>query len=630
MAVEKLERPTRLDDDGIAALRELFPAAFSEGRVNLEALRDELADHLDEVEPGDEHYGLSWPGKRAAKRLAAMAPSGTLAPAPGEGVDETSTQNLIIEGENLEVLRILQKAYAGRVKLIYIDPPYNTGNDFVYKDDFKEPVEKYLEASGQADMAGLLTSNPKSSGRYHSAWLSMMYSRLRVAHSLLKDEGVIFISIDDNEMQNLRALMDEVFGEENFLAQVCWQKKYAPANDKTDFSATHEYLIAYTRNRQYSDSGRGLPTLNKLGRTEAQDKAYKNPDGDNRGVWKAGDYTCNKSADQRPNLYYPVIHPKTGEEIWPSKTRVWAYSQTVHQQHVSESRLWWGVNFENRVPSFKRFLSDVGGIIADTWWTWEDVGHTDEAKKEFRSLFPESGDAFDTPKPTRLMKRILELATEANTDDIVLDFFAGSGTMGQAVLAANVESGGSRRFILVQIDERLSEGSEARKVGLKTISSVTKERIRRVSKKLKADDATGDLGFRVLKLAKSNVVRWRGDKATSESLDDLIAQMQSTLVPGWKTEDVLTELMLLEGYPLDSSKTQSPDFDSNLVYAVTHPDKQTRLLVCLDDALEEATIEQLTSLPDLERKTFDFICLDAALTDQLKARLADKVRVKTI
>lgn len=617
MSVEKLERPTRLDDDRIAALRELFPAAFSEGRVNLEALRDELADHLDEVEPGDEHYGLSWPGKRAAKRLAAMAPSGTLAPAPGEGVDEASTQNLIIEGDNLEVLRILQKAYAGRVKLIYIDPPYNTGNDFVYKDDFKEPVEKYLEASGQADMAGLLTSNPKSSGRYHSAWLNFIYTRLSVARNLLRDDGIIFISIDDNEVANLRHVLDEIFGEENRVAEIVWQKKTGAGAKSQGFITLHEYILCYTKLKN-PDFDISAPMSEKTRAMYNKKDEYFETLGP-YATWPLD----TTSMDERANLRFPIYHQE--EEIWPAKQWLWSRERVEKAQR--ENKLVFNrIEKEGRWSvRFKGYLFSEDGEEKSGKPTSLFIGpYTQQGTKDIEQYF--SREVFPFPKPVDLIKQILLIRTTTQTleEELILDFFGGSGTTAESVMRANKEDGIARKFILVQLPETIHKGE------FTSIVEITKERVRKASKKLKAEGATGDLGFRVLKLAKSNVVRWRGDKATSESLDDLIAQMQSTLVPGWKTEDVLTELMLLEGYPLDSSKTQSPDFDSNLVYSVTHPDKQTRLLVCLDDRLVEATIEQLTSLSDLERKTFDFICLDAALTDQLKARLADKVRVKTI
>jgi adenine-specific DNA-methyltransferase len=633
MSIEKLMRPARLDEERIKALKALFPECVTDGMVDFETLRESLEGNLAEVEPGEEHYGLQWPGKKTAKRLAMRPATKTLMPLHGEGVDETTSKNLIIEGDNLEVLRVLAKSYAGRVKLIYIDPPYNTGHDFVYQDDFKESSESYLEKTAQADTEGALTSNPRTSGRFHSRWLDMIYPRLRLAHTLLKRDGVIFISIDDNELQALRMICDEIFGEENFISTVVWQKKYATANDTIDFSYVHEYIVCYAKERNYTESGRMVAILNRMERTEANNAAYKNPNDDPRGPWRPDNYTCNKTAEQRPNLYYPIIHPKTGVEIFPSRTAVWRYSKDSHKLNEQEDRIWWGITQDNQVPAYKRFLSDVGGVVANTWWEHEEVGHTDEAKKEFRALFPEAGDAFDTPKPVRLLKRILQLGTigirqensESLEPDLIMDFFAGSGTTGQAVLEANRDDGAERRFILVQVDEAIREGTEALKTGIKTIADVTKQRITRVAQKLKSAGAIGDLGFRVLKLANSNILKWRNLEGQSlEMLEGQLA-LGSTLVPGWKRENVLTEIMLLEGYPLDSLLEQNPEFIENLVYTATHPELGTRLHLCLDpDPLAEATVDAVAKF---EGEVF--VCLETALTDQIKVRLTDSVTVKT-
>lgn len=612
--IERLERPQRLDEEKIAALKELFPAAFREGRVNLEALKEELGDAVDELEPGDEHYGLNWPGKRAGKKLATMPPSGTLVPVPGEGVDESSTQNLIIEGENLEVLRILQKAYAGRVKLIYIDPPYNTGRDFIYNDNYSVSEASYLDMTNQTDVSGLLTSNPKSGGRYHSKWLDMMYSRLTLARNLLHSEGVIFISLDDNEIYNLRTVTNEIFGEENFVATVIWQKVFSPKNSAKHFSEDHDYIAIYAK-----DAESWRPSL--LPRSEEANSRYSNPDNDPRGDWTSSDLTArNYYADG----LYEVKSP-SGERFEPPRGRYWAVSHSNFHQLQAENRIWWGESGSN-MPRRKRFLTDVQqGVVPQTLWLYKDVGHTQEAKKELIECVPfeNTDNVIDSVKPTRLLQRILQLATQKDTQDIVLDFFAGTGSTLHAVLKQNGEDTGNRRFIGIQIADPL----DTPETKLKTISDVTKERVRSVSARFRSEEKSGDLGFRVLKLSKSNIVRWRGEKATSENLDDLISQMQSTLVPGWKTEDVLTEIKLLEGYPLDSSQQNDGEFSPNQVFTITHPDKQTHLLVCLDANLEDSTVERLVAY---QNKQLEFICLDSALTDQQKQQLADVIKVKTI
>ena len=437
--------------ENITHLRYLFPEVFGEGGINFEVLKQLLGAAVEERE---EKYGLNWHGKRRARQAALTPSRGTLRPRPEQSVDWDTTGNLLIEGDNLEVLKLLQKSYYGQINLIYIDPPYNTGNDFIYPDDFTESLSTYLQYTGQADAEGRkFSTNTESSGRFHSNWLSMMYPRLFLARNLLKEDGVIFISIDDNEVDNLKKVANEIFGEECFLAQVCWQKKHAPANDKIDFAATHDFILAYAKQRTVGTNGNGLPLLNKLDRTEVQNKLYKNPDNDPKGDWTSGDYTCNKSAEQRPNLYYAITHPKTSEKIWPNRSAVWRFSKDKHNQNVLANRLWWGLNQENNLPRYKRYLSEVSGVIADTWWEYEDVGTNDEAKKDFRALFPEAGDLFETPKPTRLIRKMITLGTDPQSNHLILDFFAGSGSTGHAVLQSNLEDGGNRKFILVQLPE---------------------------------------------------------------------------------------------------------------------------------------------------------------------------------
>ncbi|GGM06673.1 site-specific DNA-methyltransferase [Deinococcus aerophilus] len=624
--IEELKRPDRLDEDRIEAIKALFPEAFPDGRFNPQALKELLEDPNEAVGQDADFYGLSWPGKKQARKRAASAPTVTLAPKPGEGENEQSTRNVIIEGDNLEVMQALLRAYAGKVKLIYIDPPYNTGNDFVYRDDFKSSTEAYLEETGQRDVEGLLVSNPRTGGRFHANWLNMIYPRLKMAHSLLMDDGLIFISIDDNELNNLRLVCGEVFGDENFIGNIVWQKKYAPANDTVNLSYMHEYIMVYAKQKKYSDAGRQIALISKMARSEAQNALYKNPDGDPRGDWASDNYTCNKTAEERPNLFYPIIQPKTGKEIWPSRSRVWAYSQIEHQKHIEEGRLWWGINKENETPRYKRYLSDVGGVVSDTWWSHDKVGHSDEAKKEFKALFSEATDAFDTPKPTRMIKRIVELATTGVDGHIVLDFFAGSGTTGQAVMEVNDADDGDRRFILVQAPEASKPGSEAMKAGLSTISKVTAERVRRAAKKIKAE-SKADRGFRVYQTTPSNLRKYRPITVQNVAeLGGLDFKGSGALVPDFNSQNVITEMMLLEGFPLDSRIEQAPEF-SDQVYVVSHPERSHRLLISLTaDKLLDETVEQASQYP---KDTF--ICLESSLTDQSKIRLADAVaKVKTL
>lgn len=354
--IEELKRPDRLDEDRIEAIKALFPEAFQDGVFNAQVLKELLDGPSETASQDTDSYGLNWPGKKQARKRAVSPPTVTLAPKPNEGVDEATTKNIIIEGDNLEVMQALLKAYAGQVKLIYIDPPYNTGNDFVYRDDFKASVEQYEEETGQRDLEGLLVSNPRTGGRFHANWLNMIYPRLKLAHSLLMDDGLIFISIDDNELNNLLHVCDEVFGGENFIGNIVWQKKYATANDAVDLSYMHEYVAVYAKQKKFSEAGKREALLNKLGRTEDQNKLYKNPDSDPNGPWMSGDYTCNKTAEERPNLYYPIIHPKSGKEVWPSKHAVWRYSGDKHAENEREGRIWWGLTQDNETPRYKRYL----------------------------------------------------------------------------------------------------------------------------------------------------------------------------------------------------------------------------------------------------------------------------------
>lgn len=603
-------------------LRELFPDAFTEGVLDADKLK-QLIGQTSPAAP--ERYGLSWAGKAEALRAVQALSTGTLRPEPDQSVDFATTGNLIIEGDNLEVLKLLQKSYHRRVKMIYIDPPYNTGNEFIYPDNFREGLQTYLEYTGQVKNGVRQTTNSETSGRYHSNWLSMMYPRLFLARNLLRDDGVIFVSIDDHEVHNLRLLMNEVFGEENFIAVVVWQKKYAPSNDTVDFSYTHDYIMVYGKQRQFTEGGKAIALLGRTGRTEEQNKLYKNPDNDPRGVWASDNYLCNKSAEERPNLYYPIIHPKSGQEIWPSRTAVWRYSKQRHEQNITENRIWWGVEQENQVPRYKRFISDVSGVISDTWWQYKDSGHNDEAKKQIKALFPDLDRIFDTPKPTRLLKRILKLATsdDGDSEDIILDFFAGSGTMAQAVMELNAEDGGNRKFILVQLPE--ATGRE----DFPTIADITRERVRRAARQLTAaeagrlpdPDATSqDRGFKALTLDTSNFKVWDADAAGDDSAK-LAEQLQlyaDHRVPNRSEQDVLYELLLKTGRSL-TAPIATRQVAGQTVYDVDGG----QLLICLADPIREDTLRGMIALRP-ER----VLCLDAAFegNDQLKTNIVLTMR----
>ena len=598
----------------VAGLGQLFPEALTDGRPDLTKLGAVLGTT---AVAGPERYGLSWAGKSDALKTLRQLTTATLLPAPTESVNWDTTGHAIIEGDNLEVLKVLQHSYHGKVKLIYIDPPYNTGGDFIYPDDYSEGLASYQRFTRQVNEEGVkLTTNVNTSGRYHSRWLTMIYPRLFLAKNLLREDGVIFVSIDDHEVHNLRLVMDEIFGEENLLGCVVWEKKYAPANDKADFSTSHDYLLVYARTRPRDANGKVTSVLAREERNKGMNDAYQNPDDDERGPWKPGDYTCNKSADERPNLFYPIKQPVTGEEVFPKRTRAWAYSRDVHEQNVRENRLWWGTDGTNRVPAYKRFLSEVGGVVAQTVWPWDEAGHNDEAKKELLALFPEATEVFGTPKPTALIRKMLQLGTRVDADDLVLDFFAGSGTTAHAVLDLNKEDGGNRKFILVQLPEPTGRKD------FPTIAEITKERVRRVIRKLTTESvaaaenkqgnleleeasrkpAAQDLGFKVFKLAPSNFAVWDPALAAAEP-DGLAHQWELTAdnVRGDASEQALLhELMLKSGLPL-TTPVEVAKAVGTPVYRVDGG----KLLICL---ARELTREALRAMIELKPQTV--LCLD--------------------
>ena len=445
---ENLEPTFSLVEDRLRILKQALPEAFTDGKINFDTLKELLGEAVADEEQ-DEHFGLSWTGKREARKLAGMPSKGSLVPVKGKGLYEDTTENIFIEGDNLEVLKLLHKSYYGKIKMIYIDPPYNTGNDFIYKDDYKMPLESYLLRSGQMnEMDEMLTSNPKSSGRFHSDWLNMLYPRLRVAKDLLRDDGVIFVSIDDNEVHNLRQTMNEIFGEENFLANIIWQKKYSPQNDAKFFSESHEHLLCYVREKDISQIG-------LLERTDEANARYKNPDNDPRGDWKSSDLTRQ---EYRERDIYEIISPKTGKKFLPPTGNSWGRPQEKVKELIEDNRIWFGPD-GNSIPSLKRFLTEVKqGITPQTIWLRTDVGDTQEGKKQIKDIF---GDVsiIETPKPTRLISQAMQIGNCKN-EDIVLDFFAGSGSTEQAVIEYNLNAKTNCRFIIVQINDHTSENSQ--------------------------------------------------------------------------------------------------------------------------------------------------------------------------
>lgn len=548
--------------ENIARLKALFPELMTEGpdgvALNVDVLKALVGEKT--LTDAEEKYGLNWHGKRLARQLALTPSAGTLRPCPGESVQWDTTRNLMIEGDNLEVLKLLQKSYAGKVKLIYIDPPYNTGKDFVYPDHFQNSLQNYLELTGQVGEAGQkLTSNPETSGRFHTDWLNMMYPRLKLARNLLREDGVIFVSIADHEIHNLRALMDEVFGQENFVATVIWQKVYSPKNTAHHFSEDHDYVLVYAR---HAEDWRPL----LLPRTEEMEARYLNPDNDSRGPWKAGDLSARNYYSEGT---YEIDCPSGRKISGPPPGNYWRVSETKFRELDKDHRIWWGPD-GNNVPAIKRFLSEVkAGRVPQTLWTYEEVGHTQEAKKELIALvkFPDSDSVFETPKPTKLIRRMLQLGTATTGTDLVLDFFAGSGSTFHAVALQNAEDGGKRRSILVQLPEAMPGG----KLGsMATIADLTKERLRKAgaqvlaeweAKRAKPETRQGellpeapelpgappDIGFRVFKLASSNIREWDPNR---ENLEASLAAAVEHLKSDRTETDILFELLLKLGLDL--------------------------------------------------------------------------------
>lgn len=552
----KMHSPNLIEDN-IARIRELFPSCVTEvegedGSVKLavdfDQLRQELSDVI--VEGPQERYHLNWPGKREALLTANAPIAKTLRPVREESLDFDTTKNLFIEGDNLDALKLLQETYLGKVKMIYIDPPYNTGKDFIYEDDFSEEVSEFLRRSNQANEEGKrLVVNTEANGRFHSDWLTMMYSRLRLARNLLEDNGVIFISIDDNEIQNLRCICDEVFGAANFIANVIWHKMDSPKNSAKHLSEDHDYILLYAKNAE-----QWRPRL--LPRSEKMVDRYQNPDNDPRGPWLLGDLAARNYYSRGT---YAITTPGGKVIDGPPAGSYWRISRERFDELVADNRIWWGQSGDNR-PGIKKFLSEVkDGVVPQTYWPWKDVGSTRNAKQELSKLMEaSSGDElFITPKPVKLIERMLEIATGPADGALVLDFFAGSGSTAHAVLAKNAADGGNRRWISVQLPEKAGEGS--------TIAALCQERIKRAGKTIlteeKDEQWDQDIGFRTLKIDTSNLadVYYAPDALDKSNLALFVDNIKADRTP----EDLLFQVMLDWGVdlalPIEKQTIQGKD-----------------------------------------------------------------------
>jgi adenine-specific DNA-methyltransferase len=603
-----------ITDEQKAKLKSLFPEIVTEGgKIDFDRLKLTLGQTVDN---GKERYGMNWPGKADCFKTIQRPSMATLVPARDESVNFDTTENLIIEGDNLEVLKLLQKAYLGKVKMFYVDPPYNTGNDFIYPDDFSESLETYLRYTGQVDNEGRkFSTNTETDGRFHSKWLNMMYPRLFLARNLLRDDGVIFISIDDHEVDNLQKICAEVFGEENFVALFIWEKRTTRENRRV-FSFNHEYVLCIAKNKEEFEQSRNLLPLTD----EVRDR-YSNPDNDPRGLWQS--VSLNAQAGHATKDQFYSLTTPSGRVIDPPPGRCWAVTKPRMDVLIADNRVWFGETGGN-VPRRKIFLSEAKeGLTPHTLWTAEEVGTNDSAKKELIELFDEV-EVFDTPKPPTLIRRMMEIATDRS--DLVMDFFAGSGPTAQALLELNKHDGGNRRFILVQLPE------PTQRPDFPTVADVTKERVRRASKKLNdgnrgklnlENEATPDRGFKVFKLQGSNFKAWNAEQPKDDA--ELAKQLTlhvDHLVEGRKQEDVLYELLLKSGFPLNT-KVEKLTLAGKSVFSIA----AGAMLICLEQELTPEVIKAMA-----EKKPERVVCLDAGFADndQLKTNAVQTMKAKGV
>jgi adenine-specific DNA-methyltransferase len=603
-----------ITQDLLEKLKELVPQAFSEEKVDMQKLQTLLGEA---VNTDNERYQLSWAGKSEAYKVLQMPTTATLIPQPEQSVNWDEAENIFIEGENLEVLKVLQKSYYGKVKMIYIDPPYNTGSDsFIYPDKFSETKEEYLKRIGEKDeegymmKEGLFRKNSKENGQFHSNWLNMMLPRLFLARNLLTDDGVIFISIDDNEQANLKLLMDEIFGEENFLTTIIWEKRFTKSNNAKLFGSITEFLLCYRKTDKLSSI--------KEPRNEKSDSIYSNPDNDPRGDWTSVSYVNPATKEQRPNLVYSIKNPLTNDDI-VHPTNAWKYEYSTHLEHVEDNKLYWGQKGENTYPRLKKFLHEMdGGMVPSNFWQHEDAGTTDQGSKVLQDTIGKN--IFDFPKPPSLIKKVASFLINGEEDKnfIFMDFFSGSGTTAHAIMELNEADEGNRKFICVQLPELTEEKSEAFKAGFETISGISETRIKKVIEKLDKNrksklslQKSQTLGFRKYVLSTSNFKIWRGDVLENE--EDLKNQMSLFVTPqkdNSLTENILWELLIKNGVPLTEKIELTELSDGATIYNTT--DKRFAFV------LDKYTPEVQTEVLKIKPRTV--ICLDSLFHNEDKVK----------
>jgi len=620
MTKEHNEVPCATPDfatEAASQLAELFPEIVADGKINLDTLKTILDV---DVEDGHERFGLTWPGKRDAIRAAQTPTTATLMPDKQNSVNWDSTQNVFIEGDNLEVLKILQKHYFGEIKMIYIDPPYNTGNDFVYSDNYADSIGNYLEMTGQIDDGGKLSTNSESDGRFHSNWLNMMYPRLKLAKNLLRKDGLLFISIDESEVDLLTLVIKDIFGEHNMIGKFIWRRRQtSDSRNLSHFSQDHDYVLVTGRTPNASLSGQDID----------QEK-YANPDNDPRGPWMSVDLSGLASASQRPNLHYDLIDPETNIHYPPNPNRGWSKSRESMQTLLAEGRILFPKSPTGR-PREKKFLRDLrSSKTGISSLLGKELSTTNtEGAREVRDLL--EGKVFDFPKPVQLLKTLITQGT--NSDSVVLDFFAGSGTTAHAVMALNAEDGGSRRCISVQLPEPTGENSEARNAGFTSISAIARERVRRAGNKILEENAAIldgrdqplDMGFRAYRLVDTNFTKWKADSGLSEGeLVDLFNSMSDSANDDARPEAILTEVLLKLGFSLSES-IETVDVDGLEVFSVSD-----RLLMAYLDEHTTPTLAQLRALVAKEPERL--VILEDAFkgNDELKTNLVQECRTHNV
>ncbi|WP_066214237.1 site-specific DNA-methyltransferase [Blastomonas sp. CCH5-A3] len=602
-----------LSQDNVAKIRALFPDCVTEAvdeqgnirlAVDFDQLRQTLSDHI--VEGPQERYRLDWPGKREALLTANAPIAKTLRPCREESVDFDTTQNLFIEGDNLDALKLLQESYLGKVKVIFVDPPYNTGSDFIYEDDFSEKTSEFLIRSNQSDESGgRLVANPDSNGKFHSDWLSMIYARLKIARNLLHENGVIFVTMGDAEIKNLLNVMNEIFGDNNFVANFIWEKRTNRENRKA-VSSRHDYVVCYVKSK--SDKQRPIRQLPMSAKALAN---YKNPDNDPRGFWKSDPATAQAGHGTKAQFY--ILTAPNGKEHELESGRCWLYTKPVMEAAIADGRIWFGKD-GNGVPRVKTYLdAKERGLTPESIIFAEEVGTNEVAKNKLKELFDNKA-VFETPKPVDLIAHLLKMGGD---DGVVMDFFAGSGVTGEAVLQQNAEDGGARTFIMVQLPEEAGETSEAFKAGYSTIAEIAKERIRRAGKRILENEChdrwSRDVGFRVLKVDSSNMsdVYYRPDEVNQ---DELFGQVDS-VKPDRTGEDLLFQVLIDWGVEL-TLPINRETLHGKTVYSVDG----NAMIACFDTGVTDELVKEIAARAPLR----------AVFRDTSFARDADRINAEQL